>query len=400
MGRALLLAALAILGCAPSARALVVHKVLVGFNVSGGFGSGFTQDGSEGVPVAVGLSEHAPGGACPAPTGPNYTCLRTYSATGMVGGRLLLRADASLHRRGVVGLGLGNSDGLAYTQTEIEIFNLRNSVISGNGFVYFVIGLHGGATATASSAEVDTLAAGIVYVSGIAAQCAGNVCEPVKVPVSFGSSNVVSLRLRVDARAGAPVGLVYDADMDARFGDTMELLAAYVHDENDVLVPGAQVYSVDVNGDPELYIPNVVETTTTTSTLGPGETTTTTLASGATTTTTLPGGCPAGPTYESLGCRLDHLVALVQGSGLGKTGTKLAKPLAAARTALGIAEQTVGGPAKKHRRAVRKALRGVETFGKKIASPKLAKKVPAETLASFAAPVDALRADLLALGTP
>jgi hypothetical protein len=41
--------------------------------------------------------------------------------------------------------------------------------------------------------------------------------------------------------SGFGTGVAHDADMVARFGDTRELLAAYVHDENDVLVPVARL---------------------------------------------------------------------------------------------------------------------------------------------------------------
>lgn len=109
--------------------------------------------------------------------------------------------------------------------------------------------------------------------------------------------------------------------------------------------------------------------------LGPGGPTPTS----TTTTTTIPGACdgPPAPTFESIICRLEALIALVAASDdLGKTKTQLTKASAKAREKTVLAQSLVGGKAKKVKNALKKARRKMISFNFRVRSRAGQKQIP------------------------
>jgi hypothetical protein len=398
-----------VVALAAPARAIVIWKAFVGRNFSGGGGSSHTSDGGDPPVEAGGDYTFSRGGAyCPDPNSDDYVCASYYSYAGLVGNRIVLKSSATMTRTKAVGLGYGNSDYLVYGDTEVEIINLGSTNLAvGTGIVYFVFGLHGVASTVKTSSEVLTMATGVATltansVNGL--QCTGDPCPPIRVrvpgitfaPNSDSVYNYHRINLRADARAGAPVGFPYEAEMIADFGSTLELLAIEIHDDDDNPVPGAQATILDSQGQVMLTYPNTYETTTTTLV-----TSTTIPGGGTTTTTTLPGaGCAQGPSYPGLTCRVAALQALLAQSDVDKLAKPLAKALDKAATAITQAEQTVGGPPKKHGKALKKATKAMNAFGKKLASKGAVKKIDETTRAALSAPVAGIVGDLAGLSAP
>ncbi|HEV7734533.1 MAG TPA: hypothetical protein VGR62_20335 [Candidatus Binatia bacterium] len=397
--RALRVALGFVVGLASPAAALVTFETVTGYNLTG-LGSTFDQDGGD-PPVMSGndgefFTFDGPG--CPPPTGPTYACARRFGSAGMTNGRLWLKSAARLVLDDVVGFGNGSSDYLVYADTTINIYNLGGVVETPTALVYFVFGLHGTAATSPHSAEVQTQATGTANLSSIGIQCTGDPCPPIVVkwptPVTFGNNNF-RLNLRADARAGANVGVPYDVEMLANFGDTLELLAIQIHDENDVPIPGAQAYLTDTNGDPMPPYPNTYETTTT-------STTSTTLEGGTTTTTstTLPGGqCESGPTYGGLKCRVIRLAVFVgNDAGLGKLAKPFVTQLNKAIAYLSAAEDATS--ARRRAKMLRKSTAGMNAFRKKVASKRAVRKIAPGLRATMEAPVAGILADMAALSSP
>jgi len=122
--------------------------------------------------------------------------------------------------------------------------------------------------------------------------------------------------------------------------------------------------------------------------LGPGGAPPTT----STTTTTVPSACsgPPAPTFASILCRLDALIALVAGSDdLGKTKQQLTKASAKARDKTVQAESLVGEKRKKGKNALKKARRKMISFNFRVRSRTGRKIIP-----------EAKRVALDALGIP
>jgi hypothetical protein len=391
-----------VVALAAPARALITFETTVGRNFSGG-GSSFTTDGGEPPVMAGGDYTFSRGGAyCPDPSSADYVCASYFGFAGLVGNRIVMKSAATLTRKQAVGLGYGNSDYLVYADTTVEIFNLANSVALPTGVVYFVFGLHGVASTTKTSSEVLSQATGVAMLGGTTnqgIQCTGDPCPPIRVrvpgfnfaPDNDSGYNDTRVNLRADARAGAPVGLPYDAEMIADFGDTLELLAIEIHDADDNPRPDAHAILLDAQGQPMLEYPNTVETATTTTLL-----TSTTIAGGGTTTTTLPGGgCEQGASYAGLGCRVDALRALVGQQDLGKIGKALGKALGKASSA--IAQASSGLTGKKHARALRKATRAITAYGRKLDSKGAVKKIDGVLRDTLKAPVDGILGDLAGL---
>jgi hypothetical protein len=102
--------------------------------------------------------------------------------------------------------------------------------------------------------------------------------------------------------------------------------------------------------------------------LGPGQTAPPTTS---TTTTTIPGTCdgPPAPTFESILCRLDALIALVTGSDdLGKTKKQLERASAKAREKTALAQDVVDDERKKGKNALKKARRKMISFNFRVRS--------------------------------
>ncbi|HEV7731219.1 MAG TPA: choice-of-anchor Q domain-containing protein [Candidatus Binatia bacterium] len=135
-------------------------------------------------------------------------------------------------------------------------------------------------------------------------------------------------------------------------------------------------------------------TTTTSTSVTTTVTTTTATTSSVTTTstsvstpTTLPvGTCdgPPAPTYESIGCRLDELIAIVQSSNdLGKTKTALLKLALKARERKIASEQLfyASGTSRKVRSLLHKSSRKMVQFNYRVRSLVGGRQIGAETAA-------------------
>lgn len=97
------------------------------------------------------------------------------------------------------------------------------------------------------------------------------------------------------------------------------------------------------------------------------------------TTTTLPGGCDGvrAPTYVSIDCRLDALIAdLERAQDLGKVKTSLLRSATLAREKKVAAENTDPGNTKKQKKLLKKAIRKMISFGFRIRSRNAVRQVP------------------------
>ena len=111
---------------------------------------------------------------------------------------------------------------------------------------------------------------------------------------------------------------------------------------------------------------------------GPTTTTTTTATSTSTTTTTLLGGCEATPTFASLLCRIDALIAVVQGaSDLGRLKPGILGSAQKARKQCAKAESA--GTGKVASNQLKKCAKTLDTFRHKLDSNNAKKLIPAET---------------------
>ncbi len=99
---------------------------------------------------------------------------------------------------------------------------------------------------------------------------------------------------------------------------------------------------------------------------------------GPTTTTTLPGGCDTrAPTFVSIDCRLDALIAdLESAQDLGKVKTSLLRSATAAREKKIAAENTDPANAKKVKKLLKKAIRKIISFGFRIRSRNAVRAIP------------------------
>jgi hypothetical protein len=256
-----------------------------------------------------------------------------------VGGRLLsLRTVAQLHVK-------NNTAKLGYAvfgDAKIEIFGMSMAAVSAPvGYAYFNIGLSGNTVTNATDAGVTLQAFATVRVNGQLINCTAGVC-PVKLAAADFDPAYNSLNLRTDVSITSASGFAapIEANAEANFADTMQLLSIELHDVNDQPIPGAEVYLADNNGDRILTFPNTVDTSTTTTTLVDGGSTTTTLPPG--------GGCATEITYAAVDCRLGELADLVVQNG-GSLASKLGARLGTARDAVAAAST----PATPSRRAVK-----------------------------------------------
>lgn len=128
-------------------------------------------------------------------------------------------------------------------------------------------------------------------------------------------------------------------------------------------------------------------------------TTTTTVATPATTTTTLPGVCTVEPTFASILCRLDALIADVNTSGdLGKFKGGLARQLGRARKRTVQASGRVdAGKARTARGPLRDAIQAVGAFIHRLNSNNVRKKVGAPIRATLTDGAGPIQADMRTL---
>ena len=130
--------------------------------------------------------------------------------------------------------------------------------------------------------------------------------------------------------------------------------------------------------------------------LAGGLTTTTTTSAASSTTTTLFGGCEVAPTFDSILCRLDALVAWIETSGdLGRMKQGLGASAANARTRCGRAQTATGRTVSNQLRRCSKTL---QSFRHRAGSL-LGRKVIAEDVRDLLREEVAgpLRADILSL---
>src|SRR6185369_8584782 len=105
--------------------------------------------------------------------------------------------------------------------------------------------------------------------------------------------------------------------------------------------------------------------------------TTTSPGTSTTTTTMLAGTCTIAPTYESILCRLDELIADVsQASDLGRLKQGIAQAVAKARKQVAKAE---GGSSKVAKNQLKKAAKSLDTFRHKLDSNNAKRLIPKPT---------------------
>src|SRR5262249_55409741 len=116
----------------------------------------------------------------------------------------------------------------------------------------------------------------------------------------------------------------------------------------------------------------------------------------ATTSTTLPGGCDAVPTFTSIDCRLDRLIAELQASSdLGRLQKGLGKAATPARPKKIAAEQI--GSGEKARKQLKGGGRARKSFLHNHPSPAGRKIIPPPTLQSLTDEATPIENDLQAL---
>jgi hypothetical protein len=124
-----------------------------------------------------------------------------------------------------------------------------------------------------------------------------------------------------------------------------------------------------------------------------GATTTTTTP---TTSTTLPGACVTAPTYESILCRLDLLVADVTAAGdLGRLQRGLVKSVSKARRQAGKAAEASTG--KKAKNRLKKCAKTLQSFRHKLDSNNAKKIIPQGTRDGFRTRAEEIGTDVVAL---
>ncbi len=125
-------------------------------------------------------------------------------------------------------------------------------------------------------------------------------------------------------------------------------------------------------------------------------TSTTATTAPATTSTTLVGGCDAVPTFASIDCRLDRLIAELQASSeLGHFQSGLVTVAARARTKKLAAEQI--GSGKKAKKQLKGAVKAMKQLVHKLTTHAARKNVPATTLQQFTDEATPIGTDLQTL---
>jgi len=141
-----------------------------------------------------------------------------------------------------------------------------------------------------------------------------------------------------------------------------------------------------------------VRTTTTTSTTTTTATTSTSTLT--TTTSTVPGSCdaPPGPTFVSIDCRLDALIAQVQAAtDLGRTQHSMLASLTKARDQKVSAEGLPAAKKKQAKHRLKAAIRKMTSFGFRVRSLVARHLVPAATRQSLELQGTSILADMKTL---
>lgn len=225
-------------------------------------------EGDQLDPVKIDIAQYSHGGTslCPAPGTPDFLCGRLLAEAGVSGGRLFLRSVARFQRTDADG---GRPETAAYADTTIWITEMGGWVAPGPApFAAFYFGLSGTLSKSANGANVTveafsraTLQAG----TGGGVQCAGEIdCTPEpavhRVLVEdWNPSQGFRLNLRSDVAAAVPSNSPggWDAEVVADFGDTLEILAIEVMDEQGVRMPDVVLSALDGSGTPVVEFSNV-----------------------------------------------------------------------------------------------------------------------------------------------
>jgi hypothetical protein len=426
--RLLAIVVVAVASSSGTSRSSIEYEASAGWNV-GDEGYSLKQRFSPPVIANFGGDFSRHGALCPDPGTHDYLCMRAGSEAALVGppgggGLLTLRAEARLTRHD--GVGLGNEE-IVYGEARMSVFGIGTVAVPDSGFVVFNFGLSGTVSASASSAALAAQANGVATLYADQAygiQCFGYPCPGIPLRFDKGDPHAsfkfdgFLIDLRADVRDKPPAGFAgWDDEMIADFHDTLVLLSIEVQDDNHQTVPGASVFveSYDNMGTPlpisnEPPPPPVITTTTTnqsqtTTTILPGTettTSTTTVFSIATTTTTSvpPGTCDLdAPTFTSIGCRLDGLLArITSDASLGDYQQKLPPSLAGAAARLHEAADSCGsGDAKRAGKKIKNTAHGLVQYGHRLSGRRAHRRLPATLRKELVARGNAIRADVTTL---
>lgn len=129
--------------------------------------------------------------------------------------------------------------------------------------------------------------------------------------------------------------------------------------------------------------------------LGASGSTTSTTSMTSTTSTTL-SGCAAIATYESIDCRLDGLIASLNAAqDLGKLKERLVKAATKARTKKQQAEGFLAaGNEKREKKLMKKAVKALSKFVRKVGSRSATKVIPPETRQTLTDQTNPILADM------
>lgn len=409
---------LAVTLAASPAGAIITWEASGGWNFGGSNSHGsLTQPPNPPALVTSGGDFSNGGAFCPPLGTPDYICGFYYGLAELVGtppgGLVRMHAVARLRQEDATGAGFVK---LVYGGARVWFIGVSYATVTSPVTqAVFNYHLHGVRSETGGGGSVTVEAKGVAFMVAdkqYFIQCFADVCDPITVPISSNwdpgapGGTAFYVDLRTDARITAPLGLVFDAAANADYRDTLELRSVELQDANGDPVPGARLVVRDGGGNVVYTIDATTTTTlpgattTTTTTIAPGATTTTTAPGGATTTTTLPSACPAGASFASVRCRLDLLLAAVQGAAEGPIAVKLVNKVSAAQQSVATAEQLVAGSRAKAAKRLRKAQKALAAYGRVLKTRAGKRALDEATRTALAAPLAQLRADLQALRTP
>ena len=173
-------------------------------------------------------------------------------------------------------------------------------------------------------------------------------------------------------------------------------------DQRGVSRPAGQcdVGAFEVGALPTTTTVTTATSTTTTSTTTTSTTTTTTTTTSTTTTSTVPGSCdaPPAPTFVSIDCRLDALIAQVEAAtDLGRTRHSMLASLTKARDRKVSAEGLAATNKKQATHRLKAAIRKMTSFGFRVRSLVARHLVPAATRHSLESLGTSIRTDMKTL---
>ena len=233
-------------------------------------GAGFRQPefdlfrGDDLTPALEEATNFSYGGAlCPTPGTPDFLCASVKGQAGISNGAVFLKALARMKRTNA---SAAHPETAAYAFARVTITQVGGYVFSGTapGAVFY-FGLHGTISESESDPNVPlqafavaTLSTSLVGQSGV--QCANTSCPPgtvVGVKVDhWDPSAGFQLDLRADVSIVTHTASGYDAEVVADFGDTVELLAIQLLDDQGQPIPNVSLYIPDQNGVPIVTLPS------------------------------------------------------------------------------------------------------------------------------------------------